>query len=211
MRRALATAVTSLALTACGGGEGRELATYYDPEGLFSTSLPAANSITVTPPRPAASGPGLLTGVIASPPAPSPAPQGGFGGASALFQSQAPSDNTIYEAFVFTTDEFEDLDAMALYFLTGDTAIDVDREDPIRLAGQPGRLIVATASQGGTVTASIAAAITLGRGGTGYVVAAIFPPGEWEAERSDFLEIVGSFRPAVPPGISTFDLQATGA
>lgn len=202
--------MTCLALAACGEGGGRALTTYYDPEGHFTTSLPSTNSIQVTPPQSAANGPGLLTGVIASPPAPSPAPSAGFGGGM-LQQQQAADDQTIYEAFAFTTDTFDDLDAMSLYFLTGDPAIDVEQDDPIRFAGFPGRLIVATASQGGTQTASIAAALTLGASGTGYLVAAIFPAGEWDAERDGFLDILGSFEPHVPPGASTFDLRTDAA
>ncbi|HYG72085.1 MAG TPA: hypothetical protein VEC15_07340 [Actinomycetota bacterium] len=205
MRRAVFVAMTCLGLAACGDAGGRALTTYYDPEGHFTTSLPSVNSIQVTPPQPAATGPGLLTGVIASPPAPSPAPTAGFGGGM-LQQQQAADDQTIYEAFAFTTDTFDDLDAMSLYFLTGDPAIDVDQDDPIRVAGFPGRLIVATVTQDGAPTASIAAALTLGAGGTGYLVAAIFPPGEWDAERDGFLDILDSFEPNVPPGASTFDL-----
>jgi hypothetical protein len=44
------------------------------------------------------------------------------------------------------------------------------------------------------VSASLAAAVSLGSGGTGYVVAAIFPPGGWSAEEADFLRVVDPFR-----------------
>ena len=206
----LALLALALAVAGCSTASGRDLATYYDPEGFFSTSLPAANAISVTPPQPAADGPGLLTGVVASPPAPSPAPSSGFGG-GALAASQTPTDQTIYEAFAFTTDMFETLDDMAFTLLTGDPSIDVDVEEDIRFAGHPGRLVVATARQDGTPTASIAALMTLGKDGTGYLLAAIFPPGEWDGERDDFLEIASTFRSSVPPGISSYDLSATGA
>jgi len=210
LRRIPAAVLLVAVLGACGSSGGREFATYYDPEGLFSTALPAANSIEVTPPQPATSGPGLLTGVIAQPPQPTPSPSSAFGG-NGLFAAPTSGDLTIYEAFAFTTDSFDDLDAMALYFLTGDPAIDVELEEPLRIGGLPGRLVVATAEQGGAVTASIAAAMTLGTDGTGYLVAAIFPPGEWDGERADFLDVVESFEPNVPPAISTFDLAAEGA
>ena len=204
-------ALAALALVGCGDGSGRELWTYYDPEGFFSTSLPAENAISVTPPQPAATGPGLLTGVVASPPAPSPAPSRGFGAGAAVAASQSTTDQTIYEAFAFTTDSFETLDDMAFTLLTGDPAIDVDEETDMRFAGHPGRLVVATADQDGTPTASIAALMTLGTDGTGYLLAAIFPPDGWDGERSDFLEIARSFRPSVPPGIASFDLTAEGS
>jgi hypothetical protein len=212
LRRNLAVlALVALGLAACSGGSGRDLATYYDPQGFFSTRLPAANAISVTPPQPASTGPGLLTGVVASPPTPSPSPSTALGGSSLLGNAQAPTDQTIYEAFAFTTDSFDTLDDMAYALLTGDPSIDVDEESNMAFAGDPGRLVVATASQGGTPAASIAAVMTLGEDGTGYLLAAIFPPGTWDGERSDFLEIARSFKPGVPPGISSFDLSTTGA
>jgi hypothetical protein len=207
LRRSIATFLMLLALAACdGGGGGRELATYYDPEGHFTARLPAANALTVTPPQPAGQGPGLLTGVIASPPAPSPSPQAGIGGGAGIAAQQSAGDQTMYQAYAYTTDTFADLDEMTAFFLTADPAIDVEEDDPIAVAGSPGRLIVASATQDGAVTASVAAAMTLGRGGTGFIVAAVFPPGEWDAERGDFLEIVESFEAGVPPGATTFDL-----
>jgi hypothetical protein len=56
----------------------------------------------------------------------------------------------------------------------------------------------------GELTASLALAMTLGEGGTGYLVAAVFPAGEWQAERLDFLRVLESFRADVPPGLGTF-------
>ena len=56
------------------------------------------------------------------------------------------------------------------------------------------------------MTASVAAAITLGDGETGYLLAAIFPPGEWDAERGDFGRVLSSFDANVPPGLATFPM-----
>lgn len=70
----------------------------------------------------------------------------------------------------------------------------------MRIAGSSGRLIVADVTQGGQVTSSVAAAVSLGTGGDGYLVAAIFPSGGWDAERADFLRVFASFRAGVPPG-----------
>jgi hypothetical protein len=56
----------------------------------------------------------------------------------------------------------------------------------------------------------LAAAFTLGRQGVGYIVAAIFPAGDWNNQRSDFLKVVSSFQAEVPPGLRTFPL-ATGS
>lgn len=202
----------SLASVACSGDTGREFARYYDPEGFFTTNLPAANTISVRPPgSDQQGGPQLLTGVIASPPQPSAAPSSGIVGSN-LITEQASSDQTIYEAFAFTTSGFSDLDEMALTLLTGDPAIDVLVEDGVRIDGTAGRLLVADIRPpDGEPTATVAAGMTLGSGGTGYLVAAIFPPGGWESEREDFLSVVRSFRIEVPPGIRTFPVLPQAA
>lgn len=200
---------SALALAACSQDGGRELAPYYDPLGYFTAELPAANALTVTPPRPAEEGPGLLTGVIAQPPAPSPQPQGGLGAFD--FAQTEEQDQTVYQVLAVTTGEFEDLQEMGLYFLTGDPAIDVQLDDPTGIDGHQGRLLVADVTNGGQLTASIAVAMTLGEGGTGFLIAAIFPPGDWEKERADFHRVLESFRGDVPPGIETFPVTGGGA
>lgn len=210
VKRILGTGALAVVLVACSGGSGREFARYYDPQGLFATNLPAANDITVTPPQSGGEGPGLLTGVVASPPQPSPATQSAPTGAFNIAPSE-PADQTIYQAFAFTTDDFDDLDQMGLYFLTGDPAIDVHLDEPVRIDGTPGRLLVADVGQDGQTTASLAAAFTLGSGGTGYLVAAIFPPGGWDAERDDFFRVLESFRAGVPPGLGTFPVTGESA
>ncbi len=208
MRRAPTLLVSLIALllfVACAQDSGREFARYYDEQGLFALSLPAANDITVTPPQPAQSGPGLLTGVVSSPPAPSPSPASAIGGG--IDVASAEPDQTVYQAFAVTADGFDTLDQMELYFLTGDPIVDVVIDDPARLDGNPARLIVADIDQGGEVTSSVAAAMTLGDGATGYLVVAIFPPGGWDDERADFERIVRSFRTDVPPGLETFPVD----
>jgi hypothetical protein len=201
MRKLLGVCALAVSLAACSGDSGREFARYYDPEGFFVTNLPAAHDITVTPPQAAGDGPGLLTGVVASPPQPSPsAPTTGALGIA----QEEPQDQTIYEALAISTSGFDDLEQMGLYFLTGDPAIDVQIDDPVRIDGHEGRLLVADITQDGEATASLAAALTLGEDGTGFLVAAVFPPGRWEAEREDFFSVLGSFRANIPPGLETF-------
>jgi hypothetical protein len=203
----LVSLITLLPCAACAHDSGREFARYYDEQGMFALNLPAANDITVTPPQPAQSGPGLLTGVVSSPPAPSPSPaSGGFGGGIDV-AAQGEPDQTVYQAFAVTADGFDDLDQMALYFLTGDPIVDVTIDDATRLDGDPARLIVADVDRGGGVTSSVAAAMTLGDGETGYLIVAIFPPGGWDDERVDFERIVRSFRTDVPPGLETFPVD----
>jgi hypothetical protein len=204
VRKLLGVCALVLSLAACSGDSGREFARYYDPEGFFVTNLPAAHDITVTPPRSDGDGPGLLTGVVASPPQPSPSAPS----TTAFDLAPAePQDQTIYEALAISTSGFDDLEQMGLYFLTGDPAIDVQIDDPVRIDGHEGRLLVADITQNGQATASLAAALTLGEDGTGFLVAAVFPPGGWEAEREDFFRVLGSFRANIPPGLETFPVS----
>ena len=190
-------------LSACANDPSRDFARYYDEEGMFTLNLPAANDVTVTQPQSGQEGPDLLTGVVSSPPAPSPSPAsafgGGFGGAA-----EEPPDQTVYQAFAVASQEFDDLDEMALFFLTGDPVIDVLIDDRATMGGDEARLIVADVNNGGTVTAGVAAAMTLGDGETGYLIAAVFPPGDWDTEQADFRRILSSFRSSIPPGLQTF-------
>lgn len=195
-----------LPCAACAHDSGREFARYYDDQGMFALNLPATNDITVIPPQSARRGPGLLTGVVSSPPAPSPSPaSGAFGGIGVTAEGEP--DQTVYQAFVVTTDGFDDLDEMALYFMSANPIVDVTIDDPTRVDGTRGRLIVADIDQGGEVTSGVAAVMTLGDGATGYLIRALFPPGGWDDERDDFERIVRSFRTNVPPGLETFPVD----
>ena len=207
-RTAIATAMAAMALVACSTGKNRDFAVYYDPEGLFSASLPAANDIAVAPSQPPSQGPSVLTGVVSTPPAPSPSPSSAFGGGltDLAAQTTGPQDQTVYEALAVTTGTFQDLPQMALAFLTGNPVVDVQIEQGTRVGGIAGELIVADVVRDSQKVAGVAAAFTLGQQGVGYIVLAIFPPGDWTSERSDFLKVVGSFRPGVPPGMKAFPL-----
>jgi len=211
-RTAIATAMAAMALVACSTEKTRDFARYYDPEGLFSASLPAANDIAVAPSQPPSQGPSVLTGVVSTPPAPSPSPSTGFGGGLNLAaQTTGPQDQTVYEALAVTTGTFQDLPQMALAFLTGNPVVDVQIEQGMRVGGIAGELIVADVVRDSQKVAGVAAAFTLGQQGVGYIVLAIFPPGDWTSERSDFLKVVGSFRPGVPPGMKAFPLAGGAA
>jgi hypothetical protein len=211
MGRSLAACALALAVAACSSGDGREFARYYDPRGLFMTNLPAANDITVTPPSTAGEGPSLLTGVISSPPLPSPEPQGGFGGAAFGLSQTEPPDQTVYRAFAITTTEFDDLNHMGLFLLSGEPSVDVQLDQGVRMDGLEARLLVADILNEGAPAASAATAFTLGTDGTGYLLIAVFPPGEWDAERDDFMRILESFRAEVPPGLGAFPVTGEEA
>ncbi|MGZ5352989.1 MAG: hypothetical protein ACXWYN_08745 [Actinomycetota bacterium] len=214
MRRIVPATALLVVLAACSGDQGRELARYYDPEGHFVTSLPAANDLVVTLPQSAPGGPALLTGVVASPPQPSPPPQtaGGFGRGFNLQQTTEMPDQTTYRALVITTESFETVEEMSLFFLTSDPLVDVVIDDPVEIDGLPGRLVVADVRQEGAVTASVAAAFALGDGEPreGFFVAAVFPPDTWNDERGDFLRVLESFELTFSPGLGAFPMGATG-
>src|SRR5581483_4560386 len=94
---------------------------------------------------------------------PQPSPSPSDAFGTGLGGQPVQSDRTVYEALVVTTDGFGDLPAMVAYF-----------------------------HRGGQTTASVAAAFSLGDGRTGYIVAAIFPPGTWAGEEADFLRVLRS-------------------
>jgi hypothetical protein len=211
VRRSLAALAVAVTLAACSGEDGREFARYYDPRGLFTTKLPAANDITVTPPSAGGEGPPFLTGVISTPPLPSPEPQSGFGGAGFDASQTEPADQTEYRAFAITTAEFDDLDDMGLLLLTGQPSVDVQIDDGVRMDDLKARLLVADIVNEGAAAASAAMAFTLGSDGTGYILVAVFPPGDWESERDDFMRILESFRAEVPPGLNAFPVTGEEA
>src|SRR4029453_10649149 len=102
-----------------------------------------ANDIAVAPSEPTSQGPSVLTGVVSTPPAPSPSPSSAFGGGLAnLAQTTEPPDQTVYQALAGATGTFDDLPQMALAILTGNPIVDVQIEREMRLGGIAGELIV---------------------------------------------------------------------
>jgi hypothetical protein len=209
-RAGVGIVLACLALASCSGSANRDLARYYDPEGLFRADLPAANTLSVTPPQAGQRTASILSGVVATPPQPSASPSSALGDPlGAGIGQQAPAgDQTMYEVFVVTTNNLDSLDAMTSYFLTADPSIDVRDEQDIEVARSEGRLVVADIRRSGTVVASLAAGLTLGSHGVGYIVAAVFPPGGWSKERSDFSRVVASVQPDVPSGVVNFPLSS---
>jgi hypothetical protein len=209
IRTAVGGVLVAAMLTGCAQAQNRDLARYYDPQGLFSADLPAANRVSVTAPQQGQGSASVLSGVVAAPPQPSASPASQLpGGLTGVAQQAPPSDQTLYQVLVVTTDGFASLESMALYFLTGDPSIDVREDRPIPVGRTEGRLVVADVMQSGSARASIAAAFTLGTDGVGYIVAAVFPSGDWGREEPDFARIVGSLSPTVPTGLRTFPLSS---
>lgn len=207
MRVRAGLATLACLLAACAQTQTRQLARYYDPHGLFSAELPAANSLRVTAAQQGQGSASILSGVVSSPPQPSASPSSALGGALGGVAAQAPAgDQTLYQVLVVTTDSFPTVDAMALKFLTADPAIDVREEHPITVGRDAGTLVVADVVRSGAPQAGLAVAFTLGTEDVGYIVAAVFPPGEWPKEESDFSRIVGSVDTGVPSGLVSFPL-----
>jgi hypothetical protein len=205
--RAGLTVLLCLILAGCARPQARELARYYDPQGLFSAELPAANTVSVTAAQQGQGSSSVVTGVVSSPPRPSASPSSALGAPLGGMAAQAPAgDQTLYQVLVVTTDSFPSVDAMALHFLTADPAIDVREERSITVGDDAGRLVVADVLRSGAPGAGLAAAFSLGTDGVGYIVAAVFPPGDWPQEEADFSRVVGSLDPGVPPGLTSFPL-----
>lgn len=196
----VATAILAAsAIAGCGGPSGptRDFVEYHDPDGVFIADLPAGHTFAPTDPRPESqTAPGILAGVIAEPPG-AASPSSALGGGTAL---ATDPDETSFQILVLTSSGFESLDDMVLSYLTADPLIDVREERPTRVDGDPGRLVVADVFRDDVPVAGIAAVFSLGHGGTGFILASVFPPGTWEAERSDFLWVLRSFRVDLPPG-----------
>lgn len=195
------TAIVASAISAGCGGAGspstREFVRYHDPNGVFIADLPATHVLAATEPRAEGqTAPGILAGVIAEPPG-EPSPSSGLGGGIAL---AADPDRTSFQVLVITSGGFESLEDMVLSYLTADPFIDVREERPTRVGGDPGLLLVADVLRDGAPTAGIAAVFSLGHGGTGVILASVFPPGTWDAERADFLRLLRSFRTDLAPG-----------
>jgi hypothetical protein len=196
---AMAVAV-AVVVTGCGetsSPSAREFVRYHDPNGVFIADLPATHTLAATEPRPEGqTAPGILAGVIAEPPG-VPSPSSGLGGGIAL---AADPDRTSFQVLVITSGGFESLEEMVLSYLTADPLIDVREERPTRVGGDPGLLLVADVLRDGAPTAGIAAVFSLGHAGTGVILASVFPPGTWDAERADFLRLLRSFRTDLAPG-----------
>jgi hypothetical protein len=207
-RRAALVVLCCLALAACSGSQARDLARYYDPQGLFTADLPAANALSVTTAQQGRGSSSVLSGVVSSPPQPSASPSSAFGGALGGVAAQAAptGDRTLYQVLAVTTDAFPTVEAMTLYFLTANPSIDVRDERPVTIGGGEGRLVVADVVESDSPRAGLAAAFTLGQDGVGYIVAAVFPPGDWAREEADFSKVVGSLHAGVAPGLASFPL-----
>lgn len=207
VRGAPFVAALAIFVGACGG-VGRELAAYHDPQGYFSVALPLDHDVTPTAPQAAQSGPSLLAGVTAEPPA---AASSSALGSATTFATASSGDETRFQIIVVSGETFRSVGDLALYFLTGDPDFDVTDQRAVELDGLPARLVAGTVSDGGVATSGVAAVFALSSDGSiAYVVAAVFRPGDWSEERSDLLAVAAAFRTSVPPGYGAIPYRAAG-
>ena len=168
---------------------------YYDPAGLFSTDLPAANDMSVFAPQQTPEGTHILSGVISSPGQPAPAQGGGgFGG---LSTPQPTGDQSVYLVWAVeagTADTPESLSTTLPDFGPG---VDVRLREAVQIGGHIAALVVADRARLGRTDASGFTVV----GGVGYWIQVLLPPGEWEGRREDVLRLFRSFRPGSNPAL----------
>lgn len=210
--RKLALVVTlGVALAACAGGGGRALQRYYDPRGLFSADLPRENQIQVIQPQGAAGGPQLLTGVASTPPEPSPPPAAAsaFGRRPVLGTQFRQQDRTIYVIYAVAADQFRSVEQLSRLH-TDDPSADLKVRESMEVGGRDGLLVVADHETDDGRTFTVASTFFI-EGDVGFWIAALFPLGDWDRERGDYLRVVSSFQSGVPAGIPAVAFGAGAA
>ena len=198
MSKVFIVAAAAALLSACGRTTP-VLERYYDPRGYFSADFPAENVLQVIPPQEGAGAQEVVSGVASIPNQQSPqAGAGAFGGLPqpGAFSEQQGSVFVVYVLQARGLASVEDLAELH----TDAPGADVKLEEPIRVGGRPGVLVVADHEAQGA-SYSQASAFVL-EGDAGYWIAALFPQGAWEEEREGFLRLLRTFRTEVPPAIT---------
>jgi hypothetical protein len=203
----LAMIALALLLSGCAGSKERALERYYDPRGLFTAELPAANDVQVVEPQNATSGPSIVSGVTSIPAAPSPS----SGAATGLGDVTAQQgDVTVYQVLVVSSQVPTTLQELASVQLDDPNA-DLRSRETTTVDGDEALLVVsdyAATDTNGPYT--LASASVLSKG-LGYQIFAAFPVGTWESERDSFLDVLRSFRTEVSPGVPLAPLSDPGA
>ncbi|MDP9233346.1 MAG: hypothetical protein M3P01_02195 [Actinomycetota bacterium] len=207
MKRIAAAIALALMLGSCSGGAHRPLERYYDPQGLFSADLPAANEVSVLPPQNSSSGPSLLSGVSSAPA--SATPSAGAGTDLGVGTS-VQSDQTQYRVFVLTGDTYATVQDLSLLQMSDPNA-DLKTQQAATIGGHDGLLIVADYKASAQSPAFSAASGFLLVDGMGYWISAVFPAGGWGGEKGDFMNVLRSFRTDVPPGVALAPLSDPNA
>lgn len=201
VRKLVPVLVLVLSLGACSGGSSPDTQRYYDPTGLFSARLPAANDILVVPGQELEGSKPLLSGVLALPPEASPSPNGmGIGGGVV---PNTRTDSAIYAVYAVDATGSKTLGELGSSLLGGTIEPSVVSEQDVKAGKLSGLLAVVDHkdSNDSSNNYTDASAFFLD-GTTGYWIREIFASGQWESRKDTFLEIVRSFRPDVPPGVT---------
>jgi hypothetical protein len=209
MRRVLPLLAVLATLAACSNGQSVTTQRYYDPAGLFSTRLPAANDLLVMPKQAIEGNAPLLSGVLAIPPQASPSPSTQpFGGG---IQPVTQQDTAIYGVFVVRAAGVNSVGDLATTLLTGTMGPNLVSQRLIS-AGRLQGLLAVVDHHDDTNSANDytdASAFFL-KGRVGYWIRELFPPGQWDQRRDTFMEILRSFRPTVPAGLPGVPLGRPG-
>jgi hypothetical protein len=209
MRRLGLAIVLMVALAACSSGSSVATRRYYDPSGLFSARLPAANDLLVMPKQSVEGSAPLLSGVLAIPPqaSPSPSNQPFSGGVTPVTQQ----DTAIYAVFAVKASAAKSIGQFATSLLSGTVGPSLVMQQRISADGLQGLLAVVDHHDDTNPANDYtdASAFFL-QGDVGYWLRELFPPGQWGERREAFLLILRSFRPSVPPGLPAVPLGRPG-
>jgi hypothetical protein len=201
-------ALAGVAVACSSGAASSPTQRYYDPSGLFSARLPQKNDVLVMPSQTVAGSLPLVAGVLAVPSVPTPSPSSGPFGGGNFIQPVTQEDTSVYSVFAVRAKGIGSVGDLATSLLADTANPRVVSQRLINVMGRQGLLVIADHSDQG-VGYSDASVFVLD-GDLGYWIREFFALGEWETRRQQFLDLVRSFRPGVPPGIMAVSLTRPG-
>ena len=210
MRKTLfAVAFLAVIGVGCSSGAGTSpMQRYYDPGGLFSARLPQNNDILVMPSQNVAGSLPLLAGVLAVPSTPSPSPSSGPFGGGNFIQPVTQQDTSVYSVFAVRAKGIASVGDLATSLLADTANPQVVSQRLVSVLGRQGLLVIADHSEQGVGYSD--ASVFLLDGDLGYWIREFFGLGEWDKRRDQFFDLLRSFRPGVPPGITAVSLSRPG-
>jgi hypothetical protein len=209
MRRTVPVVIALGLLAACSSSHSVQTQRYYDPSGLFSARLPAAQQLITIPRQDVSTTITVLSGVMAIPPTDTPSPSAAIGGGLATSAAKH-EDAADYTVWAVKAGDAKDLRELASQLLGQTTNPTLKSQRRVIVEGLQGILVVADhRTDAGDKYYTDASAFFLYRG-VGYWVREIFPFGDWKARRAVFSDLLRSFRPVVPAGIPAVPLTRPG-
>jgi hypothetical protein len=210
MRKALLPlSLVAVIAVGCSSDSGSSaMQRYYDPAGLFSAQLPRNNDILVMPSQNVAGSLPLLGGVLAVPSTPTPSPSSGPFGGGNFIQPVTQEDTSVYSVFAVRAKGISSMGDLATSLLADTANPQVVSQRLVRVMGRQGLLVIADHSDQGVGYSD--ASLFLLDGDLGYWIREFFGLGEWDKRRDQFFDLLRSFRPGVPPGITAVSLSRPG-